>query len=205
MVTMKKPQSTATTPSAPTAQVLLKAPARMKAKDAFYKVDTGVHRAVFNASKERIFGETFGMPIVELVTTGRRSGKERSTMLAVPIADGDCLVLLASFGGDDRHPEWYPNHQADPEVRATIAGSTRTMIARTATEEERTLASDHLGFRGLRPLPGADRTADSGDHPRTQDSSAGAGRVSENRASTRSKLRPAAVSAWLRRTFPQPQ
>ena len=58
-------------------------------------------------------------------------------MLAVPIADGDCLVLLASFGGDDRHPEWYLNHQADPEVRATIAGSTRTMIARTATEEER--------------------------------------------------------------------
>jgi hypothetical protein len=31
----------------------------------------------------------------------------RSTMLAVPIVDGDQLVLVASFGGDDRHPAWY--------------------------------------------------------------------------------------------------
>src|SRR5215203_1753275 len=114
-----------------------KGPARMKSKDAFYKVGTGIHRAVFNVSKGRIFGKAFGMPLVELVTTGRKSGKERSTMLAVPITDGDRLVLVASFGGDDRHPAWYLNLQANPEVRATIASTTRTMIARTATEEER--------------------------------------------------------------------
>jgi len=58
-------------------------------------------------------------------------------MLSVPIVDGDRLVLVASFGGDDRHPTWYLNLQANSEVRATIAGSTRTMIARIATEEER--------------------------------------------------------------------
>jgi len=109
----------------------------MKAKDAFYKVGTGIHRAVFHASKGRIFGKAFGMPLIELVTTGRRSGKERSTMLAVPITNGDRLVLVASFGGDERHPAWHLNLQANPEVRATTAGSTRTMIARIATEEER--------------------------------------------------------------------
>jgi deazaflavin-dependent oxidoreductase (nitroreductase family) len=109
----------------------------MKPKDAFYKVGTGIHRAVFNVSKGRIFGKAFGMPHVELVTTGRRSGKERSTMLSVPIVDGDRLVVVASFGGDDRHPAWYLNLRANPEVRATIAGSTRTLIARVATEEER--------------------------------------------------------------------
>jgi deazaflavin-dependent oxidoreductase (nitroreductase family) len=109
----------------------------MKLKDAFYKVGTGIHRAVFRISKGRIFGKAPGMPFIELVTTGRRSGKEHSTMLSVPVVDGDCLVLVASFGGDDRHPAWYLNLQANPEVRVTIAGSTRTMIARTATEEER--------------------------------------------------------------------
>ena len=109
----------------------------MKPKDAFYKVGTGIHRAVFNVTKGRIFGKAFGMPIVELVTTGRRSGRERSTMLSVPVVDGDRLVLVASFGGDDRHPAWYLNLQANPEVRATIAGSTCTMIARIATNEER--------------------------------------------------------------------
>jgi len=134
---MDKPQSTGTGPSAPIAGALIKGPARQKGKDAFYKVGTDIHRMIFNVSKGRIFGNVFGMPIVELVTTGRRSGKERSTMLAIPIVDGERLVLVASFGGDDRHPAWYLNLQANPEVRTTTAGSTRTMIARTANAEER--------------------------------------------------------------------
>jgi deazaflavin-dependent oxidoreductase (nitroreductase family) len=133
---MNKPQSTATASSARTAEALMKGSARIRPKDALYKVGTGIHRAVFNASNGRILGKAFGMPIIELVTTGRRSGKERSAMLAVPIVDGDRLVLVASFGGD-RHPAWYLNLQTNPEVRATIAGSTRTMIARIATNEER--------------------------------------------------------------------
>jgi deazaflavin-dependent oxidoreductase (nitroreductase family) len=115
----------------------MKGIARMKAKDTFYKVSTGIHRAVFNVSKGRIFGKAFSMPLVELVTTGRRSGKQHSTMLAVPIVDSDRLVLVASFGGDDRHPAWYLNLQANLEVRAVRAGSTRIMIARIATNEER--------------------------------------------------------------------
>jgi deazaflavin-dependent oxidoreductase (nitroreductase family) len=134
---MNKPQSSSTAPSVPTAEALMKGPERLKAKDAFFKVGTGIHRAIFNASKGRIFGKAFGMPVAELVTTGRRSGKKRSTMLAVPISDGDSLVLVASFGGDDRHPAWYLNLKTNPEVKVTIAGSTRSMIARIATEEER--------------------------------------------------------------------
>jgi deazaflavin-dependent oxidoreductase (nitroreductase family) len=114
-----------------------KGPRYLKSKDALYKVATGIHRALFKVSKGRIFGKAFGMPIVKLVTTGRRSGKERSTMLAAPIVDADRLVLVASFGGDDRHPAWYLNLRANPEVRVTTAGSTRSMIARIATDEEK--------------------------------------------------------------------
>jgi deazaflavin-dependent oxidoreductase (nitroreductase family) len=57
-------------------------------------------------------------------------------MLAVPIVEGDHLVLMASFGGDDRDPAWYRNLNANPRVRVTFAGSTRTMIACTATDQE---------------------------------------------------------------------
>jgi len=109
----------------------------MKLKDTFFKVGTGIHRAIFNASKGRIFGKASEMPFIELVTTGRRSGKERATMLSAPILEGDRMVLVASFGGNDRHPAWYLNLQANPEVQVTMAGTTRTMIARTASEEER--------------------------------------------------------------------
>ena len=135
----------------------------MTPKDAFYKVGTGIHRAFFNISKGQLFSKAFGMPLIELVTIGRRSGKERATMLSVPIIDGDRLVLVASFGGDNRHPAWYLNLQANPEVRVTIAGSTRTMIARIATEEERVelwpqITSVYEGYaryqkRTRRPIP----------------------------------------------------
>src|SRR5215203_3916573 len=138
-------------------------PIRMRSKDALYKVATGIHRTLFNVSKGRILGKAFGMPVVELVTTGRRSGKERSTMLAASIVDGDRVVLVASFGGDDRHPAWYLNLQANPEVRVTMAGSTHTMMARTATEEERAelwprITSAYGGYaryqkRTERPIP----------------------------------------------------
>jgi deazaflavin-dependent oxidoreductase (nitroreductase family) len=123
----------------------------MKPKDALYKAGTRIHLALFNLSKGRIFAKAHRMPFIELVTTGRKSGKERSTMLSVPIVEDERLVVVASFGGDDRHPAWYLNLQANPEVRVTVAGSTRTMIARTATEEERAelwpqITSTHGGY-----------------------------------------------------------
>jgi len=123
----------------------------VKPKDALYKAGTRIHLALFNLSKGRIFAKAPRMPFIELFTTGRKSGKERSTMLSVPIVEDERLVVVASFGGDDRHPAWYLNLQANPEVRVTIAGSTRTMIARTATDEERAelwpqITSTHGGY-----------------------------------------------------------
>jgi deazaflavin-dependent oxidoreductase (nitroreductase family) len=134
---MNELRNTDSGPGVAIVQALTKGPWPGKPKDALYRIGTGIHRAVFKASKGRIFGKAFGMPIAELVTTGRRSGKDRSTMLAVPITEGERLVLVASFGGEDRNPAWYLNLRANPQVKVTTAGSTRAMIARTANEEER--------------------------------------------------------------------
>jgi deazaflavin-dependent oxidoreductase (nitroreductase family) len=78
-----------------------------------------------------------GMPIVELETTGRRSGRPRTVVLSTPLVDGERTVLVASKGGDDRHPDWYRNLVADPEVELTMHGTTRQMRARTADRDER--------------------------------------------------------------------
>ena len=43
---MKKPPNIATVPCAPTAEALMKGPARMKPKDAFYKVGNGIYRVI---------------------------------------------------------------------------------------------------------------------------------------------------------------
>ena len=110
---------------------------RAQIKDALFRLGTGLHRAVFTASKGRISGRALGMPVVELVTTGRRTGQQRTTMLTVPLIDGDRLVLVASFGGDDRDPAWLRNLQANPGVEVRRSGSARPMQARVATDAER--------------------------------------------------------------------
>lgn len=106
-------------------------------KDRLFRASTGLHRRVFRATRGRLLGRAMGMPVAELVTVGRRTGAARSTMLAVPVSDADRLVLVASFGGDDRNPAWYLNLRAEPAVRVTFRGSTRRMVARVASGAER--------------------------------------------------------------------
>ncbi len=76
-------------------------PTRMNLKDVLFRASTGVHRALFSDSKEQIFGRVLGMPVAKLDMIGRKSGKVRSSILTVPIVDGERLVLVASSGGDD--------------------------------------------------------------------------------------------------------
>lgn len=105
--------------------------------DVTAKVMNGMHRAVLHLSRGRVLNTAFGMPVVELHTTGRKSGARRTTMLTTPMRDDHRVVLIASKGGDDRQPDWYRNLVADPDVEITMDGSTRKMRARTATAEEK--------------------------------------------------------------------
>jgi deazaflavin-dependent oxidoreductase (nitroreductase family) len=98
---------------------------------------TGLHKAVFRATNGRVANRGFGMPVVILATTGRKSGKRRETMLTSPVQDGDRIVLVASYGGDDRHPTWFLNLRDKPEVELTMGGKTRAMRARVATSNEK--------------------------------------------------------------------
>jgi deazaflavin-dependent oxidoreductase (nitroreductase family) len=107
------------------------------AKDIGARIVTGFHEVVFRVSKGRIGNRGFGMPVLILTTTGRKSGKQRTTMLTSPVQDGDQLVLVASYGGDDRHPTWFLNLRDNPQVEITMDGRARRMRARVATPEEK--------------------------------------------------------------------
>ncbi|HMF05062.1 MAG TPA: nitroreductase family deazaflavin-dependent oxidoreductase [Acidimicrobiia bacterium] len=107
------------------------------AKDVTTRIVTGVHRAVFRVSNGRLANRGYGMPVLELTTTGRKTGKRRSTMLTSPVQDGDKVVLVASYGGDDRHPTWFLNLRDDPKVEITMDGRKRPMRARVASSEEK--------------------------------------------------------------------
>jgi deazaflavin-dependent oxidoreductase (nitroreductase family) len=96
-----------------------------------------MHEAAFRASNGMLFNRFFGLPIVMLTTTGRKSGRPRSTMLMSPVQDGDRLILVASYGGDDRHPTWFLNLRANPSVEILADGRTRRMRARVADAKEK--------------------------------------------------------------------
>jgi deazaflavin-dependent oxidoreductase (nitroreductase family) len=61
--------------------------------------------------------------IVVLTTTGARTGQPRTTpMMYIP--DGDRILVVASNAGAPRHPDWYRNLVADPEVTVEVDGET---------------------------------------------------------------------------------
>ncbi len=106
-------------------------------KDTIAKSMNLLHRTVFDATKGRIGGSIGSMPAVKLTTTGRKSGEPRTVMLTAPIRQGDEVVLVASYGGDDSHPAWYLNLVANPAVTLVIDGTEVQATARTATDEEK--------------------------------------------------------------------
>jgi deazaflavin-dependent oxidoreductase (nitroreductase family) len=77
-----------------------------------------------------------GTTILILTTTGRRTGKQRSTPLIFR-QHGEDYLVVASKGGADEPPAWYLNLQADPTVQVQIKGDKFTARARTATAEEK--------------------------------------------------------------------
>lgn len=79
---------------------------------------------------------TFAWPCLLLTTMGAKTGRTRTTPL-VYVRDGENLVLIASKGGNPKHPAWYLNLRANPEVEVLIDGKTGRYIARDAEEEER--------------------------------------------------------------------
>ena len=106
-------------------------------RDPLIKLVNTFHRSLFNLTKGRIGGRIAGMEAVVLTTTGRNTGEKRQSMLTAPIVEGDKVVLVASYGGGPKHPQWYLNLTANPTVEITRKGKTTTMTARTATPEER--------------------------------------------------------------------
>ena len=99
-----------------------------------------LHRTLLKLSLGDCGWTALKMPVLQLTTTGRRSGQPRSVMLTTPHGEGDVRVIIASRGGDHRHPDWFLNLRKNPAVTVTTKGSKdRPMLARIASDEERAL------------------------------------------------------------------
>jgi len=71
-----------------------------------------------------------GEPLVVLHTTGARSGQAHIKPVCVR-EDGDDLVIAGTAGGQARHPQWYTNLVAHPEITVEYLGETFPVRAET--------------------------------------------------------------------------
>jgi len=120
--------------------------------DLTLKAMNAVHRAALKITGGRVGWTASNMPVLELTTTGRRSGQPRTVMLTSPLQEGSTIVVVASRGGDDQAPLWYLNLCADPAVDVSLQGRpAERMHARVASAEERArlwplVVADHRNY-----------------------------------------------------------
>jgi deazaflavin-dependent oxidoreductase (nitroreductase family) len=77
-----------------------------------------------------------GAPTVLLTHTGAKSGKRRTTPLLY-FTDGGNVIVIASQTGKAKHPAWFHNIRANPEVELWSGGRGGVYRAREAAGEER--------------------------------------------------------------------
>ena len=122
--------------------------------DLVLKTMNTVHRTILKLSGGRFGWEASNMPVLELTTTGRKSGQPRAVMLTSPLQEGSTVVIVASRGGDDQKPAWFLNLRDNPQVEVSLKGAPKQpMTARVATPEERArmwpkIVADHKNYGG---------------------------------------------------------
>lgn len=101
-----------------------------------------------------------GLPALLVTTTGRKSGQQRTHLIAIPV--GDALAIIGSNFGQPATPAWVLNLEADPHAVATYRDRSVAVTARPATEREfgdvlRTAAPLYGGYDKYRERIGDQR------------------------------------------------
>jgi len=117
-------------------------------RDATVRRLSQVHAAVFRWSGGRLGRRMAANDILLLTSTGRRSG-DRHTVPLLYLGNGERLVVFASFGGRDVHPDWYRNLLADPAAEVELPGRRLRVTAETVVGTER----DRLWERAVAAYP----------------------------------------------------
>jgi deazaflavin-dependent oxidoreductase (nitroreductase family) len=76
------------------------------------------------------------LPMLTLTTTGRKSGRRRAVQLAYQ-RDGADYLVVASAMGQERHPAWKHNLDANPDVEVRIRGAAFAARAARLSDDEK--------------------------------------------------------------------
>ena len=80
--------------------------------------------------------EILGWNIVQVVTTGAKSGERRVSIL-IAVMNNEKIALIGSNFGRQHNPGWYYNLKKNPECEVRLNGKWGTYLARETEGEER--------------------------------------------------------------------
>ncbi|WP_343952907.1 nitroreductase family deazaflavin-dependent oxidoreductase [Nonomuraea longicatena] len=89
--------------------------------------------AEFRENAGKVGGHFEGFSLLLMTTTGAKSGKQ-SISPVMYVADDDRYLVVASNAGADRHPSWYHNLLANPDL--TVEVGTETFAAKAEQVED---------------------------------------------------------------------
>lgn len=123
-----------------------------------------IHPWIYRKTNGRVLGRLGNAPILLLETLGRKSGLTRTNGL-VYLDRGDSWAGAASWAGEPKHPVWYLNLMAHPEVTIQVQDRRVRVRARELEGAEREsvwkeIVAQDPGFaeyekrtRGVREIP----------------------------------------------------
>jgi deazaflavin-dependent oxidoreductase (nitroreductase family) len=115
---------------------------------ALHRIDRPVHQ--LTRGRYTFSSLVAGLPVVMINTIGAKSGQPRVVpVLGIPV-DGRLAVIASNFG-QQRHPSWYYNLLAHPEVDVRIDGGGRERVRAVELEGDR---RQRAWQEGLRMYPG---------------------------------------------------
>lgn len=104
----------------------------------FVRLAWSVHRGLYRFSGGRLGlwrPRTGRWGALRLTTNGRRSGQQRSVILAY-LQDGPNLVTMAMNGWGAGEPAWWLNLQAHPDASVDLVDGPRPVRGRAAADAE---------------------------------------------------------------------
>ena len=109
-------------------------------------VKNHIEKYVATDGKEPVF--RYGAPLVLLTYKGRKTGDWHRTCLIgahyKSAEHGGAYLLVASKGGSDEHPAWYPNLVENPVAWLQSGADYFPVTARTATPDEKPPLWDYM-------------------------------------------------------------
>jgi deazaflavin-dependent oxidoreductase (nitroreductase family) len=126
----------------------------------FFKIFTRIHIFLYRLTGGALGSNMRGMPVLLLTTRGRKTGRIWTTPVMY-LEDSGSYVLSASNNGQNRHPAWFLNLEANPQVQVEIKGGQFQAAAAQVQEREYQELWENLvgqapffdGYKNGRSLP----------------------------------------------------